>query len=172
MAWKRTESAGVLGTDEAASVWGRQFSGGGKGRIIMAKITNEMVHESYETSKRVYAGSLKPQEGADLLNNKTGMDKGSAMDYIHSYKCMMNGEGYSMTMNEYATKYFLTKILLDNGQRQLQTALESVRQHLEYQDNNGHNSLANIKRLYRQYLEIINGNCWQIVQKIFELFDE
>jgi hypothetical protein len=62
--------------------------------------------------------------------------------------------------------------LLDNGQKQLETALESVRKHLEFQSNSGYNILANIEMLYRKYLEIIDCNCLNIVLKTFELLDE
>jgi 5-methylcytosine-specific restriction protein A len=134
-------------------------------------ITNAMVHASYEISKRVYAGNLEQQTGANILNNEFGMDRGSAKDYIHNYEHMIRGERYSRTMNEYATKYYLTKILLDNGQRQLENALESVRQHLEYQYANGYNHLENIERLYEKFLDIINDNCSKIILKLFELLE-
>jgi hypothetical protein len=138
----------------------------------MPEITNEMVHASYEISKRVYANNLEQQEGSNILTTECGMNKDSAMRYIHNYKCMMDGENYTWTMNEYATKYYLTKTLLDNGQGQLETALESVGQHLEYQHTNGYNRLEDIERLYEKFHEIINDNCSEIVFKILELLDE
>jgi hypothetical protein len=153
-------------------MWGGDFCDGEKGRFVMPGITNEMVHASYEISKRVYANNLGQQEGSNILTTEFGMNKDSAMRYIHNYKCMMDGENYTWTMNEYATKYYLTKILLDNGQGQLETALESVRQHLEYQHANGHNRLENIEMLYEKFRVIINGNCSEMVSKILELFDE
>jgi 5-methylcytosine-specific restriction protein A len=147
-------------------LWGEDITAR-KRRILMAKITNEMVHEFYEIGKRIYIGDINRQEGLNILNDEFRMNSTSAMNYIHNYKYMMNGEKYSMTMNEYATKYYLTKILLDNGQKQLEIALESVRKHIEYQ--NVYNNMVNIKELYNKYSEIVNGNCSKIISKVFEL---
>jgi hypothetical protein len=137
----------------------------------MTAITNEMVHASYKISKRIVSGELNQQDGLDILNLQFGMNATSASYYIHNYKCMTNGERYSNTMNLYATKYYLTNILLDNGRQQLETALESVRQHIEYQYENVFNELENIHVLYKKYKELLESDCIVIITKIFELLN-
>jgi 5-methylcytosine-specific restriction protein A len=137
----------------------------------MAKITSEMVHASYKISKEIVSGELNQQDGLDILNSQFGMNKSSAAYYIQNYKCMMNGERYSNTMNLYATKYYLTSILLDNGKQQLETALESVRQHMDYQYKNVFNELEDIHILYRKYEELLENDCIDIITKIFELIN-
>jgi 5-methylcytosine-specific restriction enzyme A len=136
----------------------------------MAQITNEMVQASYDIGKKVYQGDLIQEEGVDILHSEHGMDKGSATGYIYNYKCMINGEQYTLTINEYATKYFLFKILIDNGEKSFLYALDALRKHLEYQDNIGHNAMKNIKKIYSIFLEIKNNNYSSIVSKVFELF--
>jgi hypothetical protein len=137
----------------------------------MATITNEMVQASYKISKRIGSGELNQQDGLDMLNLQFGMNATSASYYIHNYKCMMNGERYSNTMNLYATKYYLTSILLDNGRQKLETALESVRRHMEYQYENVFNELADIHVLYEKYKELLENDCIVIITKIFELLN-
>jgi 5-methylcytosine-specific restriction protein A len=136
----------------------------------MAQITNEMVQASYDIGKKVFQGELIQEEGVEMLNSEYGMDKGSAVGYINNYKCMINGEQYTWTINEYATKYYLIKILLDNGEKSLVCALDALAKHLEYQDNIGHNAMISTKKIYNTFLEIRNTNCSSIVSKIFELF--
>jgi len=136
----------------------------------MAQITNEIVQASYDISKKVYQSDLIQEEGVDILHSKYGMDRGSATGYIYNYKCMINGEQYTWTINEYATKYYLTKILLDNGEKSFVCALDALRKHLEYQDNNGHNAMISTKKIYSTFLEIKNNNFSSIVSKVFELF--
>jgi len=136
----------------------------------MGIITNEMVQASYDISKKVNHGELIKEEGVDVLHSKCGMDRGSASDYIYIYKCMINGEQYSRTMNEYATKYFITRILLDNGVQGFELALNALGKHLEYQDSIGHNAMKNIKKIYSTFLEIKENNYSGIISKILELF--
>jgi len=136
----------------------------------MAQITNEMVQASYDISKKVYQDDLIQEEGVDILHSKYGMDKGSAVGYIHNYKCMINGEQYTWTINEYATKYYLIKILLDNREKSFVCALDALKKHLEYQDNIGHNAMTSTKKIYNTFLEFRNNNYSSIVSKVFELF--
>jgi len=138
----------------------------------MAEITNEMVHASYDISKKIFIGELSSEEGVNTLHSQYGMNENSASYYIDNYKCMIIGEEYSMTMNEYATKYYLIKILLDNGSDKLKIVLSAVKNHLEHQEKNKFNNLVIIKRIYNKFLQILDNDCSDIVNKLFELLDE
>ena len=74
----------------------------------MGKITNEMVHCSYETAKKVESGLLSRMDGRIKIANESGMDVGSAGDYITAFLAMRNGECYKRTINLYATEYYLS----------------------------------------------------------------
>jgi len=136
----------------------------------MAQITDEIVQASYDIGKKVYQGELIQEEGVEMLHSEYGMDKGSAVGYINIYKYMINGEEYTWTINGYATKYYLIKILLDNGEKSFVNALDALRKHLKYQDNIGHNVMKSTKKIYNTFLEISNKNYSSIVSKVFELF--
>ncbi|GHV51221.1 hypothetical protein AGMMS49579_06130 [Spirochaetia bacterium] len=117
-------------------------------------ITEVMVHEAYETARRIYGGALSHQDGVTLLQ-RIGMNEKSAVGYIHVYRCMMNGECYTWTINEYATDYYLGSIRRDNGINGLENALEAVRQHLDYQTD--HNILNGIREIYHKYLKLVKN---------------
>jgi len=62
----------------------------------------------------------------------TGMNAGSAGDYVSNFLAMMKGEKYTRTLNEYTTKYFLDHILEDYGPSALQKAVAACKMHADY----------------------------------------
>jgi ribosomal protein RSM22 (predicted rRNA methylase) len=46
------------------------------------KITKEMVEQAYEHAKKVYHGQLTRSEAKTEISKVTGMNSGSAQDYI------------------------------------------------------------------------------------------
>lgn len=109
-------------------------SGGGS-----VKITNDMTEEAYEIAKMVYEGNLSRTEGKNKISDETGMNIGSAGDYITNFLAMMDGQKYTRTLNTYATKYFLTRIKKDYGEDQFQKALRATKEHVKY-----YNGLRNV----------------------------
>lgn len=98
----------------------------------MGKITNEMVHCSYETAKKVESGLLSRMDGRIKIANESGMDVGSAGDYITAFLAMRNGECYKRTINLYATEYYLEQIGLDFGRDAQRKAAKAVAEHVQY----------------------------------------
>lgn len=72
---------------------------------------------TYEVAKKVYEGAFGRGEGKDQIVRLTGMNPGSAGDYISNFLAMMNGEKYTRTLNEYSQGYFLDHILEGMGSR-------------------------------------------------------
>lgn len=111
------------------------------------KITNEMTHRAYEIIKMVYHGNLTRSEAKYKIADETGMNAGSAGDYVTNFLAMMDGQRYTRTMNTYATRYLLENIRLDFGEEQFQKALEATKEHVKYYNglNNGTlNSIQNV----------------------------
>ena len=67
--------------------------------MIILKISNEMVERVYEYSKMVYEKKITLAEAKERVNMETGMNQGSAQNHIIDFKCMMNGERYTRTIN-------------------------------------------------------------------------
>lgn len=118
----------------------------------MAEITIQNYHDCYEYGKRCAEEGLDISAAA-LQLERTGMDNGSAKMYVRCVKSMLNGERYTSTVKELATSYFLTQIYAEYGAEGLRKALESVKKHLEYQKS--YNSLSGIRKVYREFLDIL-----------------
>lgn len=114
---------------------------------INVKITNDMTEEAYEIAKMVYEGKLSRTEGKNKISDETGMNIGSAGDYITNFLAMMDGQKYTRTFNTYATKYFLTSIKMDYGEEQFKKALNATMEHVKYYNglqNGNLNSIQNV----------------------------
>ena len=114
-------------------------------------LTNDMTAVAYEVSKKVFEGSVGRTEGKDEIVRRTGMNAGSAGDYITDFLAMMSGEKYTRTLNEYSTRYFLERIREDYGESTLQKAIDACRKHATYYASLGHGRLAYVERIVNEY---------------------
>ncbi|MEN8493439.1 DUF4268 domain-containing protein [Dehalococcoides sp. THU3] len=116
-----------------------------------AVLTTEMTAVAYDVAKKVYEGALGRGEGKDEIVRMTGMNAGSAGDYVSNFLAMMKGEKYTRTLNEYTTKYFLDHILEDYGPSALQKAVTACKMHADYYATLGHGRLVYVERLVEEY---------------------
>lgn len=96
------------------------------------KITEEMIKSSYKIGKQVYEGSMTRQEGKEKIAAASGMNPGSASDYIQILSCMLDGRVYKRAMSLATTRYFLDKIGEDFGRGRQVKAARAVVEHTEY----------------------------------------
>lgn len=119
-----------------------------------AVLTTEMTAVAYDLAKKVYEGALGRGEGKDEIVRMTGMNAGSAGDYVSNFLAMMKGEKYTRTLNEYTTKYFLDHILENYGPSALQKAVVACKMHADYYATLGHGKLVYVERLVEDYSAI------------------
>ncbi|RTZ48245.1 HNH endonuclease [Candidimonas sp. SYP-B2681] len=79
------------------------------------------------------------------------MGVSSASDYIEIFKRMLTGERTTRTMNALATDYYLTHIRADFGDTAAQSAINSVRQHINYYEQVGKSSLPSLRALVEKH---------------------
>ena len=96
------------------------------------KITDEMTSCAYSISKRVYNCQLTGTEGKFQIHKQSGMNAGSAKDYITNFLSMMKGECYTRTMSTEGTEYFLRNIYKDYGNEFFLLAIAATEKHLKY----------------------------------------
>jgi hypothetical protein len=121
------------------------------------KISNESMIAAYEVAKRVRGGELTRAAGVEELNQRFGLNRGSAGDTITNIGYMLNGKRYSRTNNAFATEHFLEMIHRDYGLDSLRKAISSVEKHIEYYEalpKGG--KLPNISQIVRKYRLIAN----------------
>ena len=121
----------------------------------MAKITEDMIINSYLQAKKVYNGSPL-SDAVDILYYRHDMNRSLSRDYINTFKHMIKGELYQRTMNENATNYFLENILSDFGMKKFKLALKAVDKHIDNNSNPLHNVqklITDLKFKYRTLLD-------------------
>lgn len=116
----------------------------------MAAITKDMVQCAYEMGIKVSRGEMARTDAKSEVNRRTGMDFGSAGDYINALQCMLDGQVYKRTINKYATEYYLVHIGEDFGRDKQRLAASAVSAHVQYY-RDIHAYLASADELARRY---------------------
>lgn len=117
------------------------------------KITRDMVEQAYTYGKKVYSDEVSRNQAKYDVHTTSGMDTGSAQDYITVFLGMMNGEEYHRTINTYATEYYLENIEKDYGLDALKKAVTAVDLHTKYYKTLDKGSLVSIENIVKSYKE-------------------
>lgn len=121
------------------------------------KIPNDIVPLAYRVSKMVYEKRTSFQEGLDELITGNRINKNSAADYIHNFKCMLDGKKYARTNNKFSMEYFFSNIYQDYGLKGLTPALIAFEQHIEYYEGIRGKPMKTMRSIQAWYLALI-GN--------------
>ena len=121
------------------------------------EITNEQIHAAYSQAKRLYAKEISATAAKDNVVNMTGMSEGSASGYINTFIKIMEGAGYTRTINAYGTDYYLENIKKDFGNDALLTAISSVKKHLEYYEGVGKSSQPKIHAILDKHISNLDS---------------
>lgn len=124
---------------------------------MTTKITNTHVEVAYLLGKKVYEQKITISEAADKLSEEYSMNRGSAQGYIYTFLRMMSGEEYRRTINVFATEYFLNGIYADYGNKQVLSALSSVRKHLEYYEGVGKSRQQQIHQVVDDFFKRLSS---------------
>lgn len=117
------------------------------------KITNDMIHCAYQIGKSVYEGNLTRQDGKLKIHEESGMNIGSANDYIQILTCMLDGRVYKRAMSLYSTEYFLNQIGKEFGiERQKAAAIATI-EHTKYYAEHCNGEQVSTRRLAEQYIK-------------------
>jgi uncharacterized protein with ParB-like and HNH nuclease domain len=114
-------------------------------------LTSNMTEIAYDVAKKVFEGTVGRTAGKEEIVHRTGMNAGSAGDYVTDFLAMMNGEKYTRTLNEYSTRYFLDHIRKDYGETALKKAVSACKMHAAYYASLGHGRLAYVERIVEEY---------------------
>lgn len=115
------------------------------------KIDTSMIESAYFYAKKVRTDEITRNEGKERTHDETGMEIGSAQDYITVFLDMMEGNEYKRTINTAATRYYFDNIQKDFGLSALISALNAAKAHTKYYATLGHGSLRGIERLIDEF---------------------
>lgn len=114
------------------------------------EITLDMSKGAYQIAKKVILGELTRTEGKIEINRLTGMNEGSAQDFITIFLAMMSGRVYKRAFNNATNKFLLEKIKQEFGEESYRNALKAVQQHIEYYSTLGKGNLTGLQRIVDQ----------------------
>ena len=121
------------------------------------EITKEQISEAYRQAKRVFANEITLTEAKESVSETTNINESSAQGYINTFLKMMEGVGYTWTINAFGTDYFLDNIHRDYGTEALLTAIASLKKHLEYYEGVGKSSQRQINGILNKHIEKIGS---------------
>ncbi len=86
----------------------------------------------YKIARAVYEGRLTAAKGARDLGSEHDVPNGSAKILIEVYKHLRAGRLFKRTLSAPDMDYFLSGIFADHGRLALQTAVQSLWEHIAY----------------------------------------
>ena len=127
--------------------------------------TEEQYKVLYNISKKVYDKTISKKEGVNELV-KTNFKHNSAMIIIPLFKKMLDGENLTRTLKVDLFEYFLSQILIDYGPIKLESALSSLKLHIEYVATKGDSKikLKEVCKTYENKLENLNISFQQTIE--------
>ena len=121
------------------------------------KITIEEIEMLFEYAKQVHSNSITLTDALNELSKK-GINERSAKIYLSNYSHMLKGELFTQTINALAVRFYLDKILDENGVDSLNNALQSLSFHIDYYKNAQKGKVIENKNILEEYKLKININ--------------
>ncbi len=121
------------------------------------QIAIDEIEKIYPLAKNVYEGKKELNDAVETLKTEAGMNPTSAKIYIGFFLKLKKGELHrnKMTANREAVRYFLEKIHANDGKGDLETALDSLQQHIKYREEQELNDRG-YPKIYAEFLQLCN----------------
>lgn len=120
----------------------------------MGKVTNDMIHLSYELGKKYYSGKITKEKGVlELVNIGTNPTTGSFL--MEMYKNHVQVTEFKRAMNGYGTEYFLKRLFEEKGNSGLYIALQSLKLNLKYHEKFNKGKRKKGWKIYNHYKTIL-----------------
>ena len=116
----------------------------------MGDIKEDKIKQVYSIAKGLHK---KKWAAIDKLHTDTGMNKNSADFFIQSALAMMDGRRYEKRTSELATRIYLESIREDFGAKDLKKALFSLKQHIDYCEENEKTTLRGLREIRQEFLK-------------------
>lgn len=114
------------------------------------EITLDMSKGAFIIARKVFSGELTRSEGKIEINKRTGMNEGSAQDFITIFLAMMSGKVYKRAFNNATNKLLLESIRQEFGDESYRNALSAVQQHIDYYSTLGKGNLTGLQQIINQ----------------------
>jgi multimeric flavodoxin WrbA len=115
------------------------------------KITDNMIATAYKYAKLLYEDHIGWIDAKERIGKESGMNEGSALDYLYIFQNMMNGNVFKRAMSIESHRFFLDNIRKDYGEPHFQNALQAVEEHAKYYASLGRGHLLGVENLINEY---------------------
>ncbi len=144
------------------------------------KITMDIIQKIYFVASDVYKGRIELENGLWYLVKNANMNRSSAIIYIKFFLQLKKGDLYKSKMraNNIAIRYFLEKILADDGRDELRIALISLWKWIKYYERLPNASMIELEKVKKIHAEfsasqppLIDGEKLEIDDELKTLID-
>lgn len=122
---------------------------GRRGQGSYKKMTDEMMMICYQCGKQFNDGA-NSAELADMIVEKTGMNRNSAIMYIYAVSGLLSGTVFKRAISGKALRKYYDLILSEYGSTGLEKAIKATRLHIKYRKDCGLTADA-IEELCNEY---------------------
>lgn len=125
----------------------------------MNRITGEMCHSLWNEFKRRYSsGDRNLQEAAQLISNKTGMNRGSAFIYFTILNNLVDGVHNTRTLKYEDLEFFVDNIKTEFPENILKSTISSLEASIPYWNEKVPGSFADkVRRLVERLKNFFRG---------------
>lgn len=124
------------------------------------KITSEMCLSLWDEFKRRYSTSDRNmQEAAQIISNKTGMNRGSAFIYFTIINNLVNGVQNTRTLKYEDLEFFVNRVKAEFPENMLKSTIDSLEASIPYWDEKVPGSFADkVRRLVERQKYFLGGS--------------
>lgn len=119
-------------------------------KVDNIKITMDMSKKAYEIAKQVYSGRLTRTDGKVKIARESGMNEGSAQDFITIFLAMMEGQVYKRAFNNDTNRFLFESIRKDYGETYFRKALSAAKKHTQYYSTLGKGNLRGLEEIIEE----------------------
>ena len=118
----------------------------------MAVITPAQIQAAFALASEVYDAKITSGVATKQLHEATGLNRGSAQDFIVQFRAMLGGEVFKRSISAGGGQYFLQKILETRGSIAANNALASVWRHIAYYESLGQGHLNKLRAVASNFI--------------------
>lgn len=118
------------------------------------------IEAAYQKAKQVFNKELTQTAAAKQLFQNHGINENSAKIMLAVYKKLISGRGFKRALSAPDTRYFLERILAENGSNSLIKPLAALWKHIEYYEQKNDvslNAMREVALKFSSFSETINS---------------
>jgi hypothetical protein len=114
-------------------------------------ISAAQVQQAYLAAKRAIDGEVSTSDAVRYLTSHHGLNSSTANTFVRVLGKMLTGQLFTRGLALAPTRYYLERILADNGRTGLSHALDALMQHINYYENRRSVNMNGLRDIHRTF---------------------